>query len=226
MRRRHIPIAAGIVAFACACGSAAAHVQVLPATGTVETAQEFVIRVPTERPLPTTAVQVAFPPTVTVYAFGEAPAGWRITPISRAGRYVGVRYSGGTIPVGQFRDFPILGTPTTAGVAVWKSLQTYADGKVKPWTGAPQAPGAVSTESGPTAPGPASAVTISAAGAATEPAATPVAAVTGGGGSSGAAIWLGVIAVGLSALACVAVGLLWSNRPMELPEDDEPDRAR
>jgi hypothetical protein len=38
---------------------------------------------------------------------------------------------------------------------------------------------------------------------------------------SGAAIWLGVIAIGIAALAAIGVGLLWSTRPARLPEDDE-----
>jgi hypothetical protein len=37
---------------------------------------------------------------------------------------------------------------------------------------------------------------------------------------SGAAIWLGVIAIGISLLAALAVGFLWSTRPARLPEDD------
>jgi hypothetical protein len=32
-----------------------------------------------------------------------------------------------------------------------------------------------------------------------------------------------VIAIGLAALACVAVGFLWSSRPMALPDDDDSD---
>ena len=41
---------------------------------------------------------------------------------------------------------------------------------------------------------------------------------------SGAAIWLGVIAIGIAALAAIGVGLLWSTRPAPLPEDDEGSR--
>jgi uncharacterized protein YcnI len=223
MRRPLIP-AIAVLGLLAAAPVALGHVEVLPTTGVVEQAQEFVIRVPTERPLPTTGLQVTFPPQVTVYAFGAPPAGWRMTPIQRNGRYVGVRYTGGSIPVGQFRDFPLLGTPTVKGVALWKSLQTYADGKVKPWIAAPQAPGAASPESGPTDPGPAPAVTIAAAGAsATAPG--PASTRGSSGVHSGAAIWLGVIAIGLAALACVAVGFLWSSRPMALPDDDDSDHS-
>ena len=124
------------------------------------------MRVPTERAVPTTAVQVTFPSQVTVYAFAPPPAGWRMTTVQRGGRFVAVRYTGGAIPPDQYLDFHFLGTPTAYGTAVWKALQTYADGKVKPWTGPPEAPGATSKESGPTAPAPAPSVEISAPGAA------------------------------------------------------------
>ena len=55
--------------------------------------------------------------------------------------------------------------------------------------------------------------------------AAPAAVAAGGDDDdSGAAIWLGVIAIGISALAAVGVGLLWSTRPARLPEDDEEKR--
>lgn len=217
-RRALIGLLAG-AALAGAAAPALAHVEVLPSTGAVEQAQEFTIRVPTERPIPTTGVQVSFPSQITVYAFAPPPAGWRMTPVQRDGRFVGVRYSGGRIPVAQYLDFHLLGTPTVKGTAVWKARQTYADGTVKPWTGPPEGPGAVASESGATDPGPAPAVTIGAPGAT----ASGVAPSAGGPSRdhSGAAVWLGVIAIGLAAFACVVVGLLWSSRPMPLPLDDD-----
>jgi len=212
---RPASVALAALVLAVGVSTASAHVEVLPTTGTVEQAQEFTVRVPTERTVPTTAVQVTFPSQVTVYAFAPPPAGWRMTTVQRGGRFVAVRYTGGAIPPNQYLDFHFLGTPTAYGTAVWKALQTYADGKVKPWTGPPEAPGAASAESGPTAPGPAPAVEISAPGAA------PAASNGGSGDDSGAAVWLGVIAIGGAALALVGVGLLWASRPMALPSDDD-----
>lgn len=217
--RRASFLALAAVALLCGAATASAHVTVLPETATLEQSQEFTIRVPTERPLPTTEVRVSFPASVTVYAFAPSPAGWTTTPVERGGRFVGVRYSGGRIPVNGYVDFHVLGTPTVEGTAAWKAWQTYADGKIKPWSDPPEAPGAVSRETGPTDPGPASGVVVSATA---QPLAT--AAPASGGGGSGAAVWLGVIAVALSALACLGVGLLWSSRPMRLP-DDEPDEG-
>jgi uncharacterized protein YcnI len=202
---------------------ATAHVQVLPSTATVEQSQEFTVRVPTERPLPTIAVRVEFPPGMTVYAFAPPPPGWRMQVISRNGSNVAVRYYGGRIPVQQYQDFRFLATPTKTGQAAWKALQTYADGKVKPWTGKPEAPGAVSSENGPTDPGPASATLVTASPAPAGTAADASAgqsSTSGGGGSSDAGVWLGLIAIAIAALAAVGTGLLWSSRPAKLPEGD------
>lgn len=37
---------------------------------------------------------------------------------------------------------------------------------------------------------------------------------------TGAAVWLGVIAIAISALAALGAGLLWSTRPARLPEEE------
>jgi len=214
------PIASAAVAAWLACaGVATAHVEVLPASVPAGEAVEFTVRVPTERDVPTTRVRVDFPDQVTVFSFADPPPGWRITPLRRPdGRFRGVVYSGGSIPAARYADFSMLGTPFEEGTAVWPSRQTYADGQVKPWTGPPEQPGAESTESGPTDPGPAAAVEITAPGAA--PAGAPAAPADDDDGS-GAGIWLGVIAIGISLLAALAVGFLWSTRPARLPEDGE-----
>jgi uncharacterized protein YcnI len=207
--------------------AAQAHIDVLPTRVEVGQAQEFTIRVPTERPLPTTGVRVLFPPQVTVYAFADPPPGWTIRPLlAPDGRNRGVEYRGGEIGVGRYQDFTVLGTPFEEGETVWRSFQTYADGKVKPWTGPVEAPGQAAPESGPTEPGPAAGVSVVPAGQAAT--ATTAAAVAGdrGGDESGAAIWLGIIAIALAGLALAAAGLLWSTRPARLPADgpeDAPD---
>ena len=214
---RALIASAAVAAWLACAGVATAHVEVLPTSVPAGEAVEFIVRVPTERDLPTTRVRVDFPPQVTVFSFADPPPGWRITPLRRPdGRFRGVVYSGGAIPVAHYADFRMLGTPFEEGTAIWSSFQTYSDGQVKPWTGPPEQPGAESTESGPSAPGPAAAVEITAAG--TAPAAAVAADDDDG---SGTAIWLGVIAIGISLLAALAVGFLWSTRPARLPEDRE-----
>jgi uncharacterized protein YcnI len=213
-----------LVASLAVAAPAAAHVDVLPARVEQGKALELTVRVPTERNLPTTAVHVQFPSQVTVYSFGEPPRGWTVKPqLAADGRLRGVTFQGGTIPVGRYADFTMLATPFQTGTVLWKVLQTYQDGQVKPWTGPPVEEGASDQETGPGSPGPAAQMEIVQAG--TLVSGVPAPSATGGGdGDSGAGIWLGVIAIGISALAAVGVGLLWSTRPARLPEDDEETR--
>lgn len=201
------------LAIAVGAAPATAHVDVLPTRAADGLATEFTIRVPTERDIPTRSVTVRIPPSVTVFSVAEPPPGWRVQEErSVDGRLVGVTWRGGVIGVDRFQDFSILGTPFGEGTAVWESEQIYADGIVKPWTDPPDPEGTSSPETGPEEPGPAAAVEVVAAGD------LVVAGGTDDEGS-GAAIWLGVIAIGIAALAALGVGLLWSTRPMRLPED-------
>ena len=39
-------------------------------------------------------------------------------------------------------------------------------------------------------------------------------------GGSDAGVWLGVVAIGIAALAALGVGLLWSSRPATLPPEE------
>ncbi|MFN8108564.1 MAG: hypothetical protein U0Y82_01750 [Thermoleophilia bacterium] len=210
--------------------TAVAHVSVLPSTITKGVATEFTVQVPTERGIPTTAVRVMFPSQVTVYSFLAPPTGFTMRPlIAPNGSIVGVVYRG-RIPLHQYANFHFLGTAFTKGRSIWRAFQTYADGKVKPWSGPPEAPGAVSRESGPTQPGPAAAVDIQVAGSsgATQ-AQNTGAAATGTVGrrqasGSGAAVWVALIAAVLAAVALVGTGLLWATRPVEMAEDRPPRR--
>lgn len=214
--RRFAAVLSGLLA-AAALGAAPAlgHVDVLPAEVSAGEAQLFTIRVPSERPLDTTAVQVLFPTQITVYSV-KPVAGWTTRVLLRPDKRLrGVVFRGGRIGEGEFQEFEVLGTPQEAGTAVWRARQTYSDGVVKPWTGPPEKPGEVSAESGPDEPGPGSATTVRVAGEALD--------TSGGTTDSGssAGIWLGVIAIAISSGAALAVGLLWSTRPARLPEGDD-----
>jgi len=214
---RRATVLAALALVAAGAAPAAAHVDVLPTEVAQGEALQFTIRVPTERDLPTTRVRVDFPAQITVYSFAAPPPGWTMRPVRGPDqRFRGVIYSGGEIPVGQYADFHVLGTPFESGTALWKTRQTYADGKVKPWTAAPEEPGQVTEETGPTDPGPAAAVTIAQPGEVVGAGAT-----TTTDDDSGAAIWLGVIAIAISGLSLLALGFLWSTRPARLPGGGE-----
>lgn len=211
-------VLAALVALLVAAVPAAAHIDVLPRTAVQNEAQEFTLRVPVERNVPTVAVSVDFPDEILVYSFGPAPAGWTVEPrLADDGLFEGVDFTGGAIPVNGYLDFTFLGTPFESGTAIFPARQRYADAQTKPWTDPePEEEGAPRSEDGPTEPGPAPRVEIAAAG---DPAAAGATVVTTSG-DSGAGIWLGVIAIAISALALAALGFLWSTRPARLPQDD------
>lgn len=214
---RRLAALAAAAALAAGAAPAVAHIDVLPDEVAQGEALEFTVRVPTERDLPTTRVRIDFPSQITVYSFGAPPPGWAVRPVFGPDkRYRGVVYTGGRIPAGQYADFRMLGTPFESGSALWKTRQTYADGQVKPWTGPPELPGDATRENGPADPGPAAVVTIGEPGQAVE--GTDAASDDE---DSGPAIWLGVIAIAISALALLALGFLWSTRPARLPGGDE-----
>lgn len=201
---------------ATATDRAAAHVEVLPGEAVAGEAQRFTIRVPSERDVATVAVRVLFPEEVLVYSVKPAP-GWTTRFLYRPdGRTRGVEITGGRIGEGRFQEFDVLGTPQLAGTAIWTARQTYADGLVKPWTGPPEEPGQPAAETGPEDPGPGSATVIRA-----EVSATPTSAADEGSGGSSAGVWLGLIAIVISASAALGVGILWSSRPAPLPDDEE-----
>lgn len=213
-------IALGAAAALVMAGPAVAHVDVLPREVPAEEPVEFTVRVPNERDVATTSVEIDFPEAVTVFSFADPPRGWTLEPkLANDGRIVGAEYRG-ELAVERFVDFSFLGTPFEVGTTMWPARQTYADGNVKPWTGQPEDGDGASIETGPTEPGPAAAVEVLASGDVAA-AGTEVAAGGSGDDDSDAGIWLGLIAIAIAVLAALGVGLLWSSRPARLPDDPE-----
>jgi hypothetical protein len=219
--RARTSLAGALAGLALAAAPAAAHVEVIPAGDLrVGRPAELTVRVPSERSVATVGVTLRVPPEVLVSSVGAAP-GWRVATTPGAGGRVDVvAFSGGRIGAGRHQDFTLLATPTAGGTAVWPAAQTYADGAVKPWTGPPADGETARAETGPAAAGPAPATPVLAAGA-PAPAAAPGRPGADDDGS-GAAVWLGLIAIGIAALAALGTGLLWASRPVALPPDDDP----
>ncbi len=188
-------------------GTATAHVEVLPSIAQIGTPTEFTVQVPTERNLPTTSVRVMFPSRVTVYSFQVPPPGFTVTPIYASNQSIIGATFRGVIPPGQYQHFHFLGTPTALGQTLWPAYQTYADGKVALWTGAPVARGVDPPDT--QVPGPTSAVTISPKSGSSQT-------------TSNAALWIGLSAGVLAIAALVLAGLGWSRRPVHLLDDDTP----
>lgn len=220
MHRAHV---AGAVAAAALIVPAAAqaHVTVQPSRATAGAYTVESIRVPNEQDRAyTTKVDVQFPPGFASASYQSTP-GWKVTvrksrpakPIQTDDGPVTEQVSRVTwtadskadgIAPGQFRDFPLsVKIPDRAGRELtFKALQTYSDGQIVRWIGAPDADT------------PAPRLTVlpasgtAAAGVPASDPAPPAAAGDGGKASQGlgiAALVLGAIGAVLGAAALLVV---------------------
>jgi uncharacterized protein YcnI len=157
---------------------ALAHAVVFPKASTTGAFERYSIRVPNEKKVATTRVEIQFPADVRVSSF-EDVAGWQLEVVrDSAQRIIGAVWTG-TLPPERFAEFPfVAANPKTATEIHWPIFQTYADGEKVEWTGP------VGSKR------PASVTTI----------ATASTASSGGSPSwmSGTALALAVVALGLS----------------------------
>jgi uncharacterized protein YcnI len=113
-----------------------AHAVVFPRSSAPGAYERYVLRVPNEKQLPTTRVELRFPADVRVTAF-EDVAGWQLQVLTdSAKRIVGAVWTG-SLPPQRFVEFPfVAANPKTNARLVWPAYQTYADSQVVEWTGA------------------------------------------------------------------------------------------
>jgi uncharacterized protein YcnI len=118
---------------------ASAHVVVLPEETTQGAYEVFTVRVPTEKEIPTTKVQVTFSNDVKVSRFEPKP-GWKYEITKDANdKITSVTWiaTGNGIGATEFEQFNMQGKVSdTAKEIVWKAVQTYKDGSVVEWVGA------------------------------------------------------------------------------------------
>jgi uncharacterized protein YcnI len=152
MRFRTALILAGVTA-AVLAPSAAAHVTLNPDAVPADSFSRFAVRVPTERGVPTVKVTLRIPEGLTFVSFQPKP-GWTRTvqmvklakPITMEGETVTERvgtvtWSGGSIGPGEFDEFGMSAhVPNSPGrELVFPAVQTYSNGEVVRWIGAPDA---------------------------------------------------------------------------------------
>jgi uncharacterized protein YcnI len=115
--------------------AALAHAVVYPKASTPGAYEKYVLRVPNERNVPTTRVEIRFPAEVRVVSFADV-AGWQLQVLTdSAGRVTGAVWTG-TLPVRRFLEFPFVAVnPKAETRLVWPAFQSYADGERVAWTG-------------------------------------------------------------------------------------------
>lgn len=141
----HTALAAATAAAALALPAVAhAHVTVNPRAVQADSFQLLGVRVPNERDDSSTVkVELRLPRGFAHVAYEPQP-GWRVRLVKRGGEVAKVVFRGsrrglGAIRPGQFREFRLSTlVPGRAGdVLTFPALQTYGDGEVVRWTGAP-----------------------------------------------------------------------------------------
>ena len=131
-------------------GGIYAHVSVYPKETTANAYEKYTVRVPVEKAVSTTAVRLDFPAGVKVSTVMPV-AGWSYEFAKDAeGRFAGITWKASDegIKPNEFMEFSFVGkNPEQATSLSWKAYQTYADGSVVEWTGAPDSdnPAAVTT---------------------------------------------------------------------------------
>ena len=133
--------------------AASAHVTVNPDTAPADSFSRFSIRVPTERPnADTTKVVLQLPQGLFFVSFQPKP-GWERTitmekldpPVDVFGemqteRVATVTWEGGKIAPGEFDEFGMSAKmPSEQTTLVFPAIQTYSNGEVVRWIGAPDA---------------------------------------------------------------------------------------
>jgi uncharacterized protein YcnI len=115
---------------------ALAHAVVFPKQSATGAYERYTLRVPNEKSVATTRVDIQFPAEVKVTSFTDVP-GWQLELVrDSTKRIVGAVWTG-TLAPERFVEFPFVAVnPKTASSVRWPTFQTYADGQKVEWTGA------------------------------------------------------------------------------------------
>ncbi len=114
-----------------------AHVTVSPEEVTAGDYETLTVSVPTEKEVPTTEIRVEVPEGFLLSGVQPVP-GWEYAFEEDGGVVTAVTFSGGEIRPREFQQFLVQAkAPEEPGEYPWKAIQTYADGSVVEWIGAP-----------------------------------------------------------------------------------------
>ncbi|HTK54799.1 MAG TPA: YcnI family protein [Gemmatimonadaceae bacterium] len=137
-RRRRIALAAATTVLGLAVSVPTlswAHAVVFPRRSTTGAYEKYVLRVPNEKAVPTTRVELVFPKDVRVTSFADVP-GWQLEVVTDSAKAITAAIWTGTLPPARFVEFPFVAVnPKTDATLTWPAYQTYADGERVEWSG-------------------------------------------------------------------------------------------
>ena len=127
----------GVGAMLAVSAQAWAHVVVSPEEVTAGDYETLTVSVPTEKEIPTTEIRVEVPEGFLLSGVQPVP-GWEHAFEEDRGVVTAVTFSGGEIRPREFQQFLVQAqAPEEPGEYPWKAAQTYEDGSVVEWAGAP-----------------------------------------------------------------------------------------
>ena len=136
--RRRSTLAAAAIAAVLAIGVPTlswAHAVVFPRQSTTGAYEKYVLRVPNEKAVATTRVEIHFPAGVRVTSFADVP-GWQLEVVTDSAKAITAAIWTGNLPPERFVEFPFVAVnPKTDTKLEWPAYQTYADGERVEWTG-------------------------------------------------------------------------------------------
>jgi uncharacterized protein YcnI len=119
-------------------GIASAHVAVNPQEVIQGTFQEFSVRVPNEKSIPTVKVELDIPADVDISQLNPAP-GWKYDLTKdTSGKITKISWTstGNGLAESEYEKFNFAGLISkTTTVIGWKAHQTYKDGSIVDWVG-------------------------------------------------------------------------------------------
>ena len=115
---------------------ALAHAVVFPKKSAPGAYEKYVLRVPNEKGIPTTRVEIRFPQSIRVVSFGDV-AGWQLEEVRDSANAIVAAIWTGTLPPQRFVEFPFVAVnPKESSLLTWPAYQTYSSGERVDWTGA------------------------------------------------------------------------------------------
>jgi uncharacterized protein YcnI len=114
-----------------------AHVSITPRESTHGATERYIVRIPTEGKVATTAAELDVPEGVIVETL-QAPAGWKHEIKRKDDRIVAVTWQADVKP-GEYIEVGFVArNPRQGDRIVWILRQRFADGTVTDWTVGPQ----------------------------------------------------------------------------------------
>ena len=112
-----------------------AHAVVFPRQSTTGSYEKYVLRVPNEKAVATTRVEIHFPAGLRVTSFADVP-GWQLEVVTDSAKAITAAIWTGNLPPQRFVEFPFVAANPKADTKLeWPAYQTYADGERVEWTG-------------------------------------------------------------------------------------------